>query len=134
MKKIFITIQIILCILLLAACKTPNKENADMIQFESHKSLDIDWNETAGTYEKDVVPDKETALKIAQAVFDSMKKDEEDQKYVAQHIYYYEQDQIWAVLFWEDYNDDAIEYMVGGGCSIYIQKKDGKILRIEFGE
>ena len=40
---------------------------------------------------------------------------------------------IWIVSFWENNIDDKIE-IIGGDCNIAIQKSDGKVLRVWFGE
>ncbi|MBQ3084049.1 MAG: hypothetical protein IJC46_01175 [Clostridia bacterium] len=41
-----------------------------------------------------------------------------------------EKDEVWLVSFWKE----TEEITVGGDCSIAIQKSDGKVLRIWFGE
>ena len=45
------------------------KEN-DMIKYESGTFHDKNWGETIGTCSEAVIPDEETALKIAKAIFD----------------------------------------------------------------
>ena len=88
-------------------------------------------SETIGTYSgRAVIPDEETALKIAEAIFDGMEKSEEAPKYVPQAVFYDNQDEIWIVSFWENSN----QLTLGGDCNIALQKKDGKVLRIWFGE
>lgn len=131
MKKILLLLlPIILSIALFSACEPPKKEEIDMVKFESGNYFNKDWSETVGTYKKAAVPNKNTALEIAQAIFNGMDKSEETQKYVPQSIFYDEQDEIWIVTFWKESN----EIILGGDCSIAIQKADGKVLRIWFGE
>lgn len=101
-----------------------------MIDFKSGNYFNKDWNEASGTYDKAVVPDKETALKIAEAIFEGMDKSKDIQEYVSQSVFYDEQDEIWIVSFWKESNEIAI----GGDCSIAIKKADGTVLRIWFGE
>lgn len=129
MKKVFILIITIMIITSFSACKYNGKENK-MVTYETGIYHDKSWNETVGTYSNPVVPDKETALKIAETVFNGMTKNNETQEYVAQSIFYDEQDEIWIISFWKDSDQNIL----GGECNIAIQKKDGKILRIWFGE
>lgn len=100
------------------------------MKFESGKYHNKDWNETVGTYSKTVVPNEEIALDIAKAIFNGMDKSKEAQDYVPQSIFFDEQDEIWIVSFWKESNNSSL----GSDCSIAIQKKDGKVLRIWFGE
>ena len=81
-----------------------------MVKYESGNYHDKNWSETIGTYGGMVIPDEETALKIAKAIFDGM--------------------EIWIVSFGKNSN----HIMLGGDCNIAMQKKDGKVLRIWFGE
>lgn len=113
-----------------SACGNSKKEN-DMIKYESGNFHDKNWSETIGTYSGEaVIPDEETALKIAKAIFDGMEKSKEAQEYVPQSVFYDNQDEIWIVSFWKNSN----QLILGGECNIAMQKKDGKVLRIWFGE
>ena len=94
-----------------------------MVKYESGNYHDKNWSETIGTYGGMVIPDEETALKIAKAIFDGM-------EYVPQSVFYDNQDEIWIVSFGKNSN----HIMLGGDCNIAMQKKDGKVLRIWFGE
>ena len=120
----------ILSIALLSACEIPRKEKIDMVKFESGNYFNKDWSENVGTYKKEAVPNKEVALEIAQAIFNGIDKSEKVREYVPQSIFYDEQDEIWIVSFWKE----SDEITLGGDCSIAIQKSDGKVLRIWFGE
>ena len=102
-----------------------------MIKYESGVFYDKDWAETIGTYRGDaVIPDEKTAIKVAQAIFDGMEKSKEIQKYIPQSVFYDSQDEIWIVSF----GQNSKEIVLGGDCNIAMQKKDGKVLRIWFGE
>lgn len=102
-----------------------------MIKYESGIFYNKNWNESIGTYSgKAVIPDEETALKIANAIFDGMEKSKEVQKYVPQSVFYDDQDEVWIVSFWKSSN----QITLGGDCNIALQKKDGRVLRIWFGE
>ncbi len=102
-----------------------------MVKYESGIFHDKNWSETVGTYKaQDVISDKETALEIAKVIFDRMKKSEDVKEYVPQLVFYDNQDEIWIVSFWKDSEQDVL----GGDCNIAMQKSDGKVLRIWFGE
>lgn len=128
-KKTVLLITIILSIVLFSACENNNKEN-NMVKYKSGNYYDKNWSEDAGTYTGVVVPDKETALEIAKAIFNGMDKSKDAQEYVPKSVFYDNQDEIWIISFAKDSN----EIILGGDCSIAIQKKDGKVLRIWFGE
>lgn len=109
-------------------CEDQGKE--DVIAYESGIYHNKNWNESACTYQSAVIPDKKTALEIATVIFNRMRKSNSAQKYVPQSVFYDEQDEIWIVSFWEGTNG----IVLSGDCSIAMQKKDGKVLRIWFGE
>lgn len=130
MKRILLLLfTIILCMVLLSACEIKGREN-DMVIFESGNYHDKNWSESVGTYKKAVVPNEETALEIAKAIFNGIDKSKEAQDYIPQMVFYDEQDEVWIVSFWKE----SSEITLGGDCSIAIQKEDGKVLRIWFGE
>ena len=102
-----------------------------MVKYESGDFYDKNWSETIGTYSgSSVVPNEITALKIAVAIFDGMEKSSEAQEYLPQSVFYDIKDEIWIVSFWNDSNQGT----VGGDCNIAIQKKNGTVVRIWFGE
>ena len=69
MKRKLIWLPIvILSIVLLSACENRKKEN-NMVKYESGDYHDKNWSETLGTYAGVAIPDKETALEIAEAIF-----------------------------------------------------------------
>ena len=133
-KQIMLLVVLVLGLILSSACahskKTENNEVNNMVKFESGNYFNKDWSETAGNYRGVVVPNKETALNIAQAIFSGLEKSKEMQDYIPQSVFYDEQDEIWIVSFWKESN----QITLGGDCSIAIQKSDGKVLRIWFGE
>ena len=132
MRRVLVLVVLVIALILIScsACGKSQKQN-DMVKFESGTYHNKNWSESIGTYSrKAVVPDEETALKVAKAIFDGMEKSKAAQKYVPQSVFYDEQDEVWIVSFWESSN----QYILGGDCSIALQKKDGKVLRIWFGE
>ena len=113
-----------------AVCWNNRKMN-DTIKYESGEFHDKNWSETVGTYNGEaVIPDEKTALKIAEAIFDGMEKSKDMQEYVPQSVFYDNQDEIWIVSF----GKNSSQITLGGDCNIAIQKADGKVLRIWFGE
>ncbi len=126
MKRAIVVFLIVIIAISCTACADSNT-----ITYESGEFDNKNWNDTVGTYSKaDVIPDEDTALKVAQAIFDGMEKSKDSQEYVPQYVFYDEQDEIWIVSFWKNSNS----FVAGGDCSIAMQKKDGKVLRIWFGE
>lgn len=108
-----------------------SKQDENMIIHDSGIYHDKNWNETMGTYSgKPVIPNEETAIKIAKAIFDGMEKSKEAQKYVPQSVFYDNQDEVWIVSFWDNSN----HHTTGEDCNIALQKEDGMVLRIWFGE
>lgn len=129
MKKILILLSVTIMIVC-SACNSNKKGSADMIEYETGVYHDKNWEERTGTYQEDVIPDKETAIAIAAEIFKGMKKSPTSQEYTPQCVFYDDEDAIWIVSFWKEY--DTIT--VGNDCSIAMQKKDGRVLRIWFGE
>lgn len=130
MKRTLVVFVIVLSAVFCSGCGNSKKDN-DTIKYESGNYQDKNWSETSGTYSGGaVIPDEETALKIAKAIFDGMEKSKDTQEYVPQSVFYDIQDEIWIVSFGKKSN----QFTLGGDCSIAMQKKDGKVLRIWFGE
>ncbi|MEF2724694.1 MAG: NTF2 fold immunity protein [Eubacterium sp.] len=59
-----------------------------------------------------------------------MEKSKEMSGLVPYAVFYDTQDEIWIVNF----RNPNSEKMIGGDCNIALQKKDGKVLRVWFGE
>lgn len=105
-------------------------EDTNMITYETGVYSDKNWSQSVGTYNGDAIPNKETALAVAQTIFNSMNKSQNAERFVPQHIFYDTEDEIWIVSFWQDTD----ETVIGNDCNIALQKSDGKVLRIWFGE
>lgn len=127
MKKC-IAISVLLLSLLLSSCA--NDTSDQEIQFEEGIIYDKNWSDTAGTYTGNAVESKETAVAVATAVYNGMRKSQSMSNLTPQSVFFDSQDEIWIVTF----GMDGKENVVGGDCSIAIQKQDGRILRIWFGE
>lgn len=127
MKKC-IAISVLLLSLLLSSCA--NDTSDQEIQFEEGIFYDKNWSDTAGTYTGNAVESKETAVAVATAVYNGMRKSQSMSNLTPQSVFFDSQDEIWIVTF----GMDGKENVAGGDCSIAIQKQDGRILRIWFGE
>ena len=112
-----------------------NNSVIDSFEYEAGYFHNKNWADTVGTYIGPAVPDKETALYIAQAVFNGMGRNNEENQFDSGSIFYDESDEIWIVTFFPSSNQLPEGVVIaGGGYSIAIQKSDGKILRIWSGE
>ena len=131
MKKVIIFI-VALHLIVLAACTFHIRDNE--IRYESGEYFNKNWDDGIGTYKKAVIPDEKTALNVARSIFDGMEKSEDVEKYEAQAVFFDEKDQIWIVSFYQEQQESKVPLTIGGGCDIAIQKSDGKVLRIWFGE
>lgn len=89
------------------------------------------WDAELGTYHGDAVPNVEVALNVARQVYNGIGRNLD---YIPIMIFFDTNDEIWIVTFNEAYDETAETIKVGGDCSIAIQKSDGKILRIWYGE
>lgn len=131
MKKLLLFLLIM--VLLLTNCKSsPSKEASDMknIKYDSGVFHDKNWDEKIGTYTDAAVADKETAIKIASVVIQSMQKKGYAKNYSVQSVFFDNADEVWIVSFWEDKADET----TGADCNIAIKKSNSEILRIWFGE
>ena len=127
MKKILILVIVIIFV----CCSSCNKSKENsMVKYEIGIYYDKNWENPVGTYQEDVIPDKNTAIAIATQIFNQLSKNSYMQNWIPQVVFFDQEDEIWIVSFWEE--TDEIIY--GDDCSIALQKKDGKVLRIWFGE
>jgi len=133
MKK-YVTLFIsLLCVFfILGSCN-----ERDEIKYDSGiYDLKYTWAENenyGGIYDEDVIPNAECAIEVAKAIFDSMNKSSERNDHTVFSVFYDEEDEFWVVSFGK-LKDENGYLILGGDCSIVIQKSDGKVLRIEFGE
>lgn len=136
MKKTSYLLLIIFLILATGCNKVQSDTKGDSsvnIEFKKGTYYDKNWEEETGTYQQDVIPDKDTAVKIATQIFNGMEKNSDMEKYVPQSVFYDEIDGIWIVSFWEK-KEDSEMLTVGDDCSIALKRKNGQVLRIWFGE
>ena len=124
MKKIVVLLLVGMNILpLLWGC---TKNDGNDISYETGTYHDKNWEEPLYTYVGDAIPDKETAIAVTTAIYNSMKKSKREQDWVPQDVFYDEPDGIWIVSFWPDSDVPTL-----GDCwTIAIRKQDGKVMRI----
>lgn len=130
MKKALLLLAVVL-LLVAPACSENATKNYAEIPYREGVYDYTSWDETTGTYTEDVLPDRETAVAVATQIFDGMNKSPSAQEYTPQSVFYDEQNAVWIVSFWQESDDKTV---VGSDCSIALQKKDGRVLRIWFGE
>ncbi len=127
MKKTVVFLLFIF-MLIFSSCTSDIKEQTEMIKYNEGTYYNKDWDEKIGSYEKDVIPNKETAIAVAVQIFNGMEKYGGAKDFTPQSVFYDESDGVWIVSF--GLNND--EY--GFDCCIAMQQNDGKVLRIWFGE
>ena len=134
-------------IVILAGCSNGKTDNSreipentiapNTVSFSSGVFFDKNWDDPTGTYCEKAIPNQETAIKVATAIWDGMEKTENEKYFILQDVFYDVEDGIWIVSFWEDDpidTDDGPLVMLGSSCSIAIDEDDGRVLRIWFGE
>ena len=101
------------------------------VHFESGR-FDSHWagQTGGGVYTGDIIPDKETAMAVATAVFRGMEHSEHRENYVIIGVSFDEQGDIWIVIFQEE--SLFIEGAFGGDISIALCQSTGEVLRILF--
>ena len=110
-----------------------NNQDANVVdEIEIYYDSGVYWNKNWDddplfTYNKPVIRDKESAIEIAMAIYKGLENI--DPTYAPKFVFYDEEDEIWIVHF-----GDPLYETLGGGCTIALQKKDGKVLRIWGGE
>ena len=130
MRKVIVMLfMLLVCVGLFLSCSTKKKEDS-MIEFDSGEFFNKEWAEDVGTYKGDIIPNMDVAVEVAKDIFDGIPKNPSTVGYVPLSVFYDEPDGIWIVTFGEK----SMENIVGGDCSIALQKSDGKVLRIWFGE
>lgn len=128
MKKLSIFILLLLALFTFVFCH--NKGDIKDLKYQEGIFYNKNWSDQTGTYTNDVVETKETAIEIATAVYNGMIKSRNMNGFKPKSVFYDNQDEVWIVSFGKKNNGT----IVGGDCSIAIQRKDGKVLRIWFGE
>ena len=94
-----------------------------------------DWEDHAGVYKEDVVPDRDVALTVGIAVFKGIAKNSKSlEDFVPQSVFYDTKNEFWIVNFYPNYDSDEGVYVAGGDCSGFIRKKQGPVFPICFSD
>ena len=98
------------------------------VSYESGVYSNKKWNEPSLSYTKDIVPNEERAIEIAEAVMGEINNAHyQKENYEPFLVFYDEPDEVWIVHFWRKPQNGV--YWTGG-INIAIQREDGKVLRI----
>lgn len=136
MKKI--TLIVVIFLMCLVGCTSVKEETAEQPSQVTpplgiDSIYDMNWSSEFGYYEEDILFDEETAKAVAQQIFDSIKEKYGKEEYVVQYCYYYEKENAWMVYFDKPHKEGNL-YRLGGGCTIALNKTDGRVMRIFWGE
>ena len=137
MKKILVLILTIgIFLMILAGCNSSQEETTKPTEQEPplgiEEAYDRNWTTDIGYYKKDVLPDKDMAKAVAQLIFDGIKEEYGKEDYVIQYATYYEKENAWMVHFAKTYKEGEM-MALGAGCTIALNKTDGRVMRIFWG-
>lgn len=124
---LFYLLVILLSSWILSSCQ---EKSTDIFDTAPYKYPYKYTEKGIGVHNGDVIPNEECAMAVASSIFNHMEKSANTQNYIPQIVLFDEEDDVWIVSFWED----STSMMLGGDCSIALQKKDGKVLSIWYGE
>jgi len=136
-KKLLIVCTIV--IILLAGCTAEKENNKEQggdeptmgARFESGTYHNKNWDEPSIIDGKSVVPDKETAARIGNAIVRSMQSNGAvPDDHILQVIFYDEVEEIWILSYWEDVS--IYEVDPGLDFRIAIQKSNAEVLWIGY--
>ena len=137
MKKSMIAILVLLCIL--SGCGHMSvREQAVNSTTSQDDGVDVevktgiyqkDWSDPVGKLTDPLVPDKETAVKIATAILESIQAKGYWKTYTLHSIYFDTAEEVWLVSFGEVANTSGAVSM-GSGCSIAIKKSNAEVLGV----
>lgn len=134
MKKIYISI-ILITLFLMSGCNGEHKEEENMINnnenimYEEGIYQNKDWNSLEFSIEMICVPNKETAVSIANDIMINFQKQGKFNGYIPQHVFLDTEDNFWVVSFWPNIKNDNSTY-IGASFSIAIQKENAQILKM----
>lgn len=147
MKKQIIMIMLFTVFLMTACAGNPSQENDasptvssrvtdDGIFYEEGIFFNKEWKNIAGAYEGNVVPNKECAIEIATSILMAPRNGKTLNDYQLSSVFYDTADALWIVTFAKNTNpaEDPGGVTVGDCCSVALQKEDGKVVKIWYGE
>lgn len=109
-----------------------NKEGEDELSYTYRTGVyhNKEWSDDWGTYTAEAIPNVETAISIATALFKNAQSDGVGQNYVLNSVFFDTEDNIWIVTFSQS-TDSSID---GGEFNIALDKSSGTVLRMWFAE
>lgn len=130
MKRLVV---LIVCMMLLfLGCHQAPDSGTDIVLYSGKYPLRFWETERIEDSQYCVIPDLDTAIKFANLVYESIPKGPVAANFDIQSVYFDEQDEVWVVLFCEAI-PEAGPVSTGLCYSIALQKKDGKVLGINYG-
>ena len=96
------------------------------------ESFAKEWGFGGALHTDDVIPDEETAISVATAIFSNIQKQPYYSDLVFNRVYYHAENEAWIVLFSPKAEEGTVT--AGGGCTIILRKSDGCVLGIVSGE
>lgn len=131
MKKLLICMTVVAMLFLSSCSDQKHGMEESMIEYKIGVFDFKNWLEQDGAYQGDVIPNEKVAVLVATQIFNGIDKNIAEQAYIPQQVFYDEEDEVWIVSFWPEDEEMGLTTL-GGDCSIAMQKKDGKVLRIWF--
>lgn len=108
------------------------ESNEQEVSYKSgiyHQKIWSNDTEQVGVIDVVCVPDKETAIEIADIVFENLKDNGRYSSFVLQSVFYDEEDNVWVVNYYPNNKN-----YIGEDCSIAISQKTAEILKVWAGE
>ena len=126
MKKSIAVVLLLSLILSLTGCERSQIEvNYSNIEVTEGIYPNKNWNEIMFPISDPCIPDKETAVSLAQTILVNFQKKGKFIDYVPQYVFYDTQDHIWIISFWKD-----IEGYIGASFSIAIKEDDAQVIKM----
>jgi len=145
--KIKILILLLVSLIFLCSCGT-DKEVAppseisyetgvydrNIIEEIPYETGTFDWNISEDdTITDTCVPDKETAIKIAEGITSGFQKKGFFPGYVPQHVFFDNKREVWIVSLWEE-SENENEIHSGACFSVAIRKDNAEVVKMWVGE
>lgn len=95
------------------------------VSFEKGIYPNKDWDELSFSIDDDCVPDKETAINIAESIKAHYQQKGHFEDFVTQSVFYDTEDEIWIVTFYESTTNQT-----GSAFNIAIKKNNAEIIKM----
>ena len=126
-KKIIIVIILLLLASILYFFLNPEVK----ILYDTGVFYNNQWDLEEGTVNMDCVPNQQTAISIAQTIFDSHFTGAHYFRHEVTSVFYDEVDEVWVVNFGQPSIGSI--YVFGDSVSIAIKKSNAQVLRVWIG-